>query len=425
MNAETFTEQLIRTKQASVMLARLSGGQRTKLVKAVGTTVAQQARDILAANERDLGKVLQTKPGNNDRLALDHNRIASLVTAACDVAEQTDPIGHVLLRHAIAAGDTERGPLQLKKVTVPLGVIGMIYESRPNVTFDAAIMALKSGNAIVLRGGSEAYKTNQAIVAAIHGALQDFGLDKATVTLMSPERELVQLLLAAEGLVDVLIPRGSQQLIDMVRKNATVPVIETGAGVCHTYVAADANLDDAVRIIINAKTQRPTVCNALDTIVIDQRIAKDLVVKLAPLFKDHNVTVWADEESWSHWAKYGYVMLHKATDEQFGHEFIGYDCSIKTVSGLDEALDHIKRYSSRHTEVIVSRDAALIARFINEADAAVVMSNASSRFTDGAMFGLGAEVGISTQKLHARGPFGIEKLVTEKWIVTGDGHVRN
>jgi glutamate-5-semialdehyde dehydrogenase len=424
MNTHSLKQQLIAAKGASVALAALSSKERAALVRTVGMAAQRHTDDILAANERDVQKQLQNGNTNNDRLLLDEKRVAGLLAAAEAVAKQADVLGQELYRHTIMAADGTRKALKVRKVTVPFGVIGMIYESRPNVTFDAAIMALKSGNAIVLRGGSEAYETNRAIVAAVHEALQSFGLDAAVVTLLGADRALVHGLLTAHGLIDMVIPRGSQQLIDMVRRIATVPVVETGAGVCHTYVASDANLDDAARIIVNAKTQRPTVCNALDTIIVDEQVAGALAARLAPLFRDHRVAVWADERSWSHWNARHYDLLHKATNAEFGREFLDYACAIKTVANIDEALAHIKQYSSKHTEVIISQNASLIARFVQEIDAAVVVSNASSRFTDGGQFGLGAEVGISTQKLHARGPFGIEKLVTEKWIVAGDDHIR-
>ncbi|MBP6661189.1 MAG: glutamate-5-semialdehyde dehydrogenase, partial [Chitinophagales bacterium] len=302
--------------------------------------------------------------------------------------------------------------------------VGVIYEARPNVTIDVAALCLFAGNAVVLRGGSDAEYTNIALVEIIHQALHENNIDTNVVQLLPVDRKFVTELLHAVKYVDIIIPRGSQQLIDFVRENSKVPTIETGAGVCHTYVESSANLNDAVKIVINAKTQRPSVCNALDSILIDKNIANNFLPKLIDEFTQFNVEVFADYDAYEILKQHNYPNLKKATDDNFGIEYLAQKCSIKTVENIEEALEHIAKYSSKHSEAIVSNDAQKCERFLNDVDAAAVYVNASTRFTDGGCFGLGAEIGISTQKLHARGPFALEKLTTEKWIVRGNGQTR-
>jgi glutamate-5-semialdehyde dehydrogenase len=307
---------------------------------------------------------------------------------------------------------------------VPLGVVGAIYEARPNVTVDITALCLRSGNAVVLKGGSDAQYSNAMLVQLMQQVLAEFGLPQEIITLLPPRREAVGELLTATWYIDVIIPRGSQGLIDFVRKNATVPTIETGAGVCHTYVHEKADLQKAAAIVVNAKTQRPSVCNALDTILVDESIAAGFLPKLIPGFLPFSVGIFADEKAFAILQNAGYPYLHAASEEDFGREYLSQQCSIKTVTGPAQAQEHIAQYSSRHSEAIVTEDPAAAETFLNEVDAAAVYHNASTRFTDGGEFGLGAEMGISTQKLHARGPFALEKLVCEKWVVRGNGQVR-
>lgn len=423
MEATEFKIALQQTKDASYNVALLSHDVRANIILAVGQQLEHSQNAILDANAKDLNN-FTGDDSIRDRLLLTEERIAAMIAATKVVANLPDPVGNIVSEYTIQPASDTTKELALQKVSVPLGLIGMIYESRPNVTLDAAILAIKSGNGIVLRGGHDAFYSSQAIVAAIHAALAQYNVPTEAVYLMPTARELVPALLTAEGVVDVVIPRGSNQLIQMVRRQATVPVIETGAGVCHTYVAASADLAKAARIILNAKLQRTGVCNALDTIVVDATVADELLAKITEEFSKHNVQMNADDASYAILQAKSYPFLAQATQEDFGREYLGYGCSIKTVSNTDEALRHIRQFSSKHTEVIVSQDTAECERFLREVDAASVISNASSRFTDGEVFGLGAEMGISTQKLHARGPFGVDKLVTEKWITRGDGHVR-
>ena len=312
--------------------------------------------------------------------------------------------------------------LQLEKISVPLGVVGAIYESRPNVTFDIAALCLRSHNACVLKGSIDADETNRVAVDIIKQSLKENNIDEDVVTLLPPERETVQELFTATKYVDVLIPRGSDGLIQYVRKNSLVPVIETGAGVCHVYVEKDADVKKAVAIVVNAKVSRPSVCNAADAVLVDKPIAKDFLKELQPAFNKYNVEIFADTTAYDLLKDYPH--LQKASPEDFGREFLSLKCAIKVVDDIDEALEHISEYSTKHSEAIVSENKKQCERFLQEVDAAAVYSNASTRFTDGEEFGLGAEIGISTQKLHARGPFALEKLVTEKWVVRGEGQIR-
>lgn len=423
MTKDEFLSQLKRSKDAAYEMALVPIEVRNALIRAIGERLLVSTDRIIAANQRDLDH-FTGDDSLRDRLLLTEDRIAAMAKAAEVVAELPDPLGTVLKTHTITPEAASRTALTVQKITVPLGLIGMIYESRPNVTLDAAILALKSGNGIILRGGHEAFETSQEIVSLIQDVFLNFDINIATLGIMDTDRELVPLLLRAEGIVDVIIPRGSNQLIQRVRREATVPVIETGAGVCHTYVESSANMQDAAKIVLNAKLQRTGVCNALDTIIVDKAIAAEFLPMILDDFREHNVEIHADEHAYATIEKQGYPYLMGADDEDYGREYLGYGCSVKTVEGIDEALSHIRQYSSKHTEVIVSQKEALCERFLREVDAASVISNASSRFTDGEVFGLGAEMGISTQKLHARGPFGVDKLVTEKWITRGDGHVR-
>ncbi len=353
-----------------------------------------------------------------DRLLLNEIRIKDLAQSIRDVAQLPDPTGQQLLNRTLANG------LKIQKIAVPLGVVGIIYESRPNVTLDVTSLCIRSGNGVVLRGGSDAYQTNSCLLGLIHQVLTEYNVPIDAITLLPPNRDLVKEMLTATRYIDIIIPRGSDSLIQFVRQHSLVPTIETGAGVCHTYVNEEADLDKAAAIVVNAKTTRPSVCNALDTVVIDEAIAEVFLPKIKADFIKWNVEVFADEKAYRILKHLEYPFLQKAQEADFGREFLDYKCSIKTVKGFDEAIQHIQAYSSRHSEAIISENQALCQQFMQEIDAAAVYANASTRFTDGGAFGLGAEIGISTQKLHARGPFALEKLVTEKWMIIGDGQIR-
>jgi len=314
--------------------------------------------------------------------------------------------------------------LELSKVRVPMGVIAVIFESRPNVTFDVFSLCLKTRNACVLKGSSDAHDTNTVIVRLMHEVLGELGLTPDAVFLAPPEREYLPLILGAVGRIDLAIPRGSKGLIDFVRDNARIPVIETGAGIVHTYVDVSADLEKARAIITNAKTRRVSVCNALDTLIIHRKLLPELPMLVGEMGERHGVEIFADEQAWAALdGRYAGSLRH-AREEHFGQEFLSLRMSIKTVADLGEALEHIHRYSSMHSEAVVAEDPDVIETFLSEVDAAAVYANASTAFTDGGQFGMGAEIGISTQKLHARGPMALPELTSYKWVVRGSGHVR-
>ena len=411
------TPLLQATKQASAVVRRLSPATKTDLLNRIADVLTAHTADIVAENQRDLDRMPSEDP-KYDRLKLTQTRVGGLVQSLRDVATLPDPAGELLVDRTIEQG------LSLKKITVPLGVVGVIYEARPNVTVDVASLCLRSGNACVLKGGKEADFSNRYLVGLIQSVLAEFDVPKAAVTLLPPDRAVVNELLTAVRYVDIIIPRGSESLIQFVRQHSLVPTIETGAGVCHTYVEASADLEKAAAIVANAKVSRPSVCNALDCVLVDEAIASQFLPMLTADFGKWNVEVFADETAYGIFERAGYARLQPARPDDFGREFLDYKCAVKVVTGPDEALSHIQTYSSRHSEAIVSQNQSVIDRFLAEVDAAAVYANASTRFTDGAVFGLGAEIGISTQKLHARGPFALEKLVTEKWVVVGDGQVR-
>ncbi|SOD78364.1 glutamate-5-semialdehyde dehydrogenase [Spirosoma fluviale] len=411
------TPLLQATQQAAAAVRRLSPAQKTDLLNRLADVLAAHTGTIVAENQKDLDRMDATDP-KYDRLKLTESRVADLSKSLREVAVLPDPAGEIILERTIEQG------LKLKKIAVPLGVVGVIYEARPNVTVDVASLCLRSGNACVLKGGKEADFSNRYLIGLIQGVLVEFGVSKAAVTLLPPDRAVVNELLTATRYVDIIIPRGSDSLIQFVRKNSLVPTIETGAGVCHAYVEQTADLDKAAAIVVNARVSRPSVCNSLDCVLVDEAIADRFLPMLTADFNKWNVEVFADETSYTIFDKAGYTNLQHARAEDFGREFLDYKCAVKVVAGLDEALSHIQTYSSRHSEAILSQNQSFIDQFLREVDAAAVYANASTRFTDGGVFGLGAEIGISTQKLHARGPFALEKLVTEKWIVVGDGQVR-
>ncbi|MCI1780166.1 MAG: glutamate-5-semialdehyde dehydrogenase [Bacteroidales bacterium] len=400
----------------------------------VSATAKLRTEEILASNAKDLSKMDPSNP-KYDRLKLTADRIKDIASDTCNVASLPSPTGRTL------SETTRPNGLKIKKVSVPFGVIGIIYEARPNVTFDVFALCLKSGNACILKGGSDAYESNRTIVKIIQKVLIKHGVDENVITLLPAGHEETAQLLNARGYVDLIIPRGGKSLIDFVRKNASIPVIETGAGICHTYFDEFGDREKGRNIILNAKTRRVSVCNALDCMIIHEKRLADLPYMTAPL-ADFGVTIYADKKSYAallgHYPPVnnntckaaGYTpntkngSLEKATPESFGTEFLSYRMAIKTVSSLDEALEHIYQYSSKHSESIISENESRISFFRKVVDAACVYSNASTAFTDGAQFGLGAEIGISTQKLHARGPMGLQELNTYKYIIEGNGQTR-
>lgn len=415
---ETIENQLINAKKARYSIASLSDSGRQEILIRLAAAIRDQSAEIIAENLKDLQKMPDTDP-KKDRLLLNEARIVALAESLKDVAALPDPTNKIISEQTMVNG------LFIQKKTVALGVVGVIYESRPNVTIDVASLCIRSGNVCLLRGGQDAYHTNLFLVSIIQEVLSSCGLDKNVVQQLPAERKYILDILKAEKYIDVIIPRGSNELIDFVRKNALVPVIETGAGVCHTYIEKTGKLTEGAEIVFNAKVSRPSVCNALDTVLVDEAVADDFLGILSPLLAAGNVEIFADETAFRILEKSNYPQLVLAAPEDFGREFLDYKCSVKIVKNTAEALAHISEFSSKHSEAIITEDPAQAERFLEEVDAAVVYLNASTRFTDGQVFGLGAEIGISTQKLHARGPFALEKLVTEKWIVRGAGQVRN
>jgi len=410
-------EILQKAKKSSIEIAKTDEQKRNNVIQSIALLLSEKSAEIINENIKDLDKIPDSNP-KKDRLVLNNERLNSIIESIKKVISLPIPTGNVLADNMLENG------LNIKKISVPFGVIGVIYESRPNVTIDVAVLNIKSGNTTILRGSSEAYFTNLALLSIIQTALELNDLDKNIVQLMPIERELLHILLSAENEVDLLIPRGSQELINFVRKNSKIPVIETGAGVCHTYVEKSANIKNAAAIVANAKIQRPSVCNALDTIIVDKEITENLITNFIDDFLKNEVCIFADEFSFQILKKYNYPFLYKAKNEDYGKEYLSLQCTIKTVSGFEEAVLHIQEFSSKHSECIVTENTNLAENFLQIIDAASVYHNASTRFTDGEVFGLGAEIGISTQKLHARGPFALEKLVTEKWIIRGNGQIR-
>jgi len=414
--APTFTEKLEASRAASVQLATVKTDAKNAALEAIAVAVVADAQQILAANELDLanGRENGLSVGLIDRLTLTTDRLAALAGAVREIIVLTDPVG------VVVRGSNMPNGVQLSQVRVPFGVVGAIYEARPNVTIDIAALALKSGNAVVLRGGSAAENTNRVLVATIQGALEQTGLPiEAVQTIDEFGRDGAKQLMQARGYVDVLIPRGSANLINTVVTQSKVPVIETGAGVVHVYLDDSADLEMAVEIVHNAKVQRPSVCNALETLLVDRSSAERLLPSVAARLRESGVTFHADAA-----ASALVPDAVPATDDDWSTEYMSLDLAIRVVDGLDEAIDHIRRYSTHHTESIITNDLARAERFLAEVDSAVVMVNASTRFTDGGEFGFGAEVGISTQKLHARGPMGLPELTSTKWVVRGTGQVR-
>ena len=408
-------EVAVRARTASLGLALATRAQKDAALHAMADALLAREADVLAANAEDVERAEAggTPPNIVDRLRLTPERLAAMADGLRDVAGLPDPVGEVVRGSTLANG------LELRQVRVPFGVVGMIYEARPNVTADAAGICLKSGNAVLLRGSSSARSSNAAIVAALRGAVESSGLEPDVVQLVPGDsHDSVKELMRARGYVDVLIPRGGAGLIRSVVEESTVPVIETGVGNCHVYVDRAADLDQALAIVLNAKTHRTSVCNAAESLLVHADVADEFVPRVVAALQDAGVTVHGDET----FAALDGVVA--ATDEDHATEYLSLDISAAVVPDLEAAIAHIRRFSSQHTEAIVTQDQAAARRFTAAVDSAAVLVNASTRFTDGGEFGFGAEIGISTQKLHARGPMGLPEMTSTKYVVTGDGHVR-
>ena len=412
-------KKIIRAaSEATLSLQMISEEKVSKVLHEVADALREATEDILQANSLDLAKMSPENP-KYDRLKLTEVRIAGIASDMENVAGLPSPLGKVLSETVRPNG------MKITKVTVPFGVVGVIYEARPNVTADVFSLCFRSGNVCVLKGGSDADESSRAIVSVIHKVLRDNDINPDVCVLLPASREATSELLGAVGLVDVIIPRGSSALINHVRENARIPVIETGAGICHTYFDKSGDVAKGADIVNNAKTRRVSVCNALDCLIMHADRLADLP-QICTRLADSNVIIYADDQAYSALeGSYPSELLMHADEDSYGTEFLDYKMSIRTVASLEEALKHIARHSSRHSECIVSEDKDAVAVFQKIVDAACVYANVSTAFTDGAQFGFGAEIGISTQKLHARGPMGLEELTTYKYTVTGDGVIRS
>jgi len=404
-------------QQASRRIIRLSDDDIAEILNQLAALTMENTGFLLAENRKDLERMDPADP-KYDRLLLNEERLEGIAGGLRKVASLPSPLNRVLEERSLPNG------LQLSRLTVPLGVIGIIFESRPNVTFDVFALCLKSGNASVLKGSRDAHYSNLAILSLIHRVLAPYKLQDACY-LAPSEREALPHILEAVGYIDLAIPRGSQGLIDFVRQHAKIPVIETGAGIVHTYFDEHGDLKKGSAIVTNAKARRVSVCNALDCLLIHRNRLPDLFKIMQQLGQTHRCEVFADEEAYQALkCHYPDALLHRAAEDSFGTEFLSMKMAVKTVEGLDEALEHIARYSSKHSEAIVSEDPEVVDAFLKNVDAAVVYANTSTAFTDGEQFGMGAEIGISTQKMHARGPMALRELTSYKWVVRGDGQVR-
>ncbi len=410
----TVAEQAERARSASIVLAQANRARKDAALEAMADALAKAETAVLEANTEDVDRAEAngTSAALIDRLRLTPDRIAGMVDGLRQLAGLPDPVGDVVRGWTTAQG------VEIRQVRVPFGVVGIIYEARPNVTADAGGICLKSGNAALLRGSSSAASSNAAVVAALQAGLVEADLPADAIQLVPGPREVTAELMAARGLVDVLIPRGGAGLIDTVVRNSQVPVIETGVGNCHLYVDASADQDMALAILVNAKVQRPSVCNAIETVLVHADAAPTFVPQALEALAGAGVTVHGDERV----ASYGTVV--PATEDDFATEYLSLDIAAAVVDSLDDALAHIRRFSTGHSETIVTDSQRAAARFSAEVDAAAVLVNASSRFVDGGEFGFGAEIGISTQKLHARGPMGLPEMTSTKYVVTGSGQVR-
>ena len=409
-------------RSAASELGRCTVEQRDAALRTLASSLIEKSDEVLAANGADL--MAARADGVDDhvaeRMLLNEASIEDMAKAVVNIADLEDPVGEVLEDRTAYNG------MSLKRVRVPLGVIGVIYESRPNVTIDIAALCLKAGNAVILRGGKEAIRTNSALASLVRAAVVAAGLPKDAVQFVeSTDRALVGEMLEMEDCIDLLIPRGSAELVHMVAEKAKMPAVTGGIGVCHAYVDRSADLGKAVDVVFNAKAQRHTVCNALDTMLVHESVAKEVLDGLSGRFADAGVEIRADNRAWSLLGpKRRTLKVMPASEDDFGTEFLALILSVKVVRDFEEALAHIREYGSGHSEAVIAEDSQVVERFLNEVDAAAVFANASTRFNDGGEFGLGAEVAISTNKLHARGPMGIREIMSYKWVVTGDGHVR-
>ncbi len=413
-----FHQQFENTLIASRELNLLSISKVNEILLKIADAAEKSTAFILRENQKDLARMEDSDP-KYDRLKLSADRIKSIADDIRNVAFLPSPLGRVLSETVRPNG------LKISRVSVPFGVIGIVYEARPNVTFDVFALCMKSGNACILKGGSDAFNSNQAIVSIIHNVLEINKINKNILALLPAGREAASELLNARGYVDLIIPRGSQGLIDYVRQHATIPVIETGAGICHTYFDEHGDLTKGVQIINNAKVRRVSVCNALDCLIIHQSRITNLK-EITKLLAKSDVEIFADKQSFDVLEDlYPDHLLKHANDESFGTEYLSYKMAVKTVASFDEAIAHIAKFGSKHSEAIISENRENCEKFLKVVDAAAVYVNASTAFTDGAQFGLGAEIGISTQKLHARGPMALEELTSIKWLIEGDGQIRS
>ena len=403
-------------------LGRYTADQRDKALRGLTAALVAQNERILAANDADLTAAKADGMDEHvaERMMLNADRIAEMANAVTNIADLDDPVGEVLEERVAHNG------MLIRRVRVPLGVIGVIYESRPNVTIDIAALCLKAGNAVILRGGKEAIRTNSALASLVLESVVAAGLPENAVQFVeTTDRALVGEMLEMDDCIDLLIPRGSSELVHMVADKAKMPAVTGGIGVCHAYVDSSADVGKAVDVVFNAKAQRHTVCNALDTLLVHESVAGSVLNGLSGPLSEAGVEVRADNRAWALLGpKRRTLKVKRAGEDDFGTEFLALILSVRVVRSLDEALEHIRHYGSGHSEAVVAEDAEVVERFLNEVDASAVFANASTRFNDGGEFGLGAEVAISTNKLHARGPMGIREIMSYKWVVTGDGHIR-
>ncbi|MEK9165940.1 MAG: glutamate-5-semialdehyde dehydrogenase [Patescibacteria group bacterium] len=418
MTKQDLIKKLARTKKANQELSLSTVHQRNRALLEIAKILEQNQAEILRVNQRDIEKIERTNP-LCDRLLLTKERLKNIINDIKTMTKLPDPVNQILEQRTL------KNRLKLKKISVPFGVIAVIYESRPNVTVDVVGLCLKSGNAIVLKGGVDAWATNQILVRLIKQAIKKAGFSQDLILNINPkDRYLVRHLLSAKDYIDLIIPRGGTGLIKFVQENTKIPMIETGAGVCHTYVDDSANLEMAVNIIYNGKTSRPSACNALDTLIVCHKIADRFLPILGQKLAESQVEIFADSISHKILRQSKYPYLQRVQKTDFGREFLSLKMAIKTVEDIDEALAHVRKYSTKHSEAIVTETSQNAQRFLSEVDAACVYHNASTRFTDGSEFGMGGEIGISTQKMHARGPMSASELATYKWVIKGIGQVR-
>ena len=421
-NTKSVEEQAKAANKAGIKLASASSDLKNSALLAIANAIEDNQQRILQANARDLEAATTANMGFHlvDRMTLNDARIKAMATSAREIAKLPDPIGEILEERVLP------NELHIQRIRVPLGVIGVIYESRPNVTIDIATLCLKSGNGVILRGGKECIITNTLLAEIVKDAIESTGISRDVVQFIeTTDRSIVSKLLDMDDFIDLMIPRGGGELVKFFGQNAKMPAITGGVGVCHTYVDAEADIDMAVKIVVNAKTQRPTVCNAMDTVLIHQNVAREYLPKLAADLGIRDVELRADSRAISILdAVTEGTRIVPAQADDFGMEFLGLIASVKIVDSMEEAMNHIAEYGSRHSEAIVSDNKETIERFLGEVDSAAVFANTSTYFNDGAQFGLGAEVAVSTNKLHARGPMGLKEITTYKWKVRGNGQVR-